>query len=235
MTKIRLAAVALVCALAALGTAPASAELPPFATVDHELAPAPDIGQDAGAIAPDVDDATVLALGRVIVSEANWAQTPDAAAIAEVLRGRQLARGDVRLLDTIRAYCPRATGVRPSTLIRMAWISTLRLDAGEPAGWRDLNEHRAGRGLLPLRWSTYEPRWRGRLAEARELLERPVDACPGTVDHWGARSLDRTGLGWTEIRCGDPAGPETINRFWRLPARIDPRASGARSGPISRG
>lgn len=191
---------------------------------------------DVSPPAPEVDDATVLATAQVFVSEANWRQTPDPAAIVEVLRARQLARGDERLLDTIRAYCPRATGVAPSSLIRMQWISTLRLGAGEPAGWRVLNGHRTGRGLLPLPWSNYENRWRARIDEARALLEEPRDVCPGSIDHWGARTLDRSKLGWTEIRCGDPAGPETINRFWRLPrARNVPRALGARSGPIPRG
>ncbi len=150
--------------------APALAQAPDDATLE-EAPPAPDIFA--------ADDATVLALGKVLVSEVNWAQTPDPEAIAEVLRGRQRARGDAAMLDTIRAYSSRATGVAPSNLIRMRWISTLRLDAGEPAGWALLNRARALRGDLPLPWSNFEGRWRARLDEARDLL---TEAPPSTCD-----------------------------------------------------
>src|SRR5687768_5353964 len=115
---IRLAAVALVCALATFEPASANAELPDhLVAMDHQHPPAPDVGEEL-APAPAIDDATVLALGQVFVSEANWARTPDPEAIGEVLRSRHTARGDATMLDTIRAYSPRATGVAPSSLIR---------------------------------------------------------------------------------------------------------------------
>lgn len=194
-----------------------TAAAPAYATPPDPTTMATDDGPPAPDIGTDVDNATVLALGQVFVSEANWRRTPDPEAIAEVLRSRHDARGDATMLDTIRAYAPRATGVRPSSLIRMQWISTLRLDAGEPDGWRILNRHRSLRGDLPLPWSNFTERWRGRLALARNILEDEPDACPGAIDHWGAQSLDRTGLGWLEIRCGAPGSPATVNRFWRLP------------------
>lgn len=186
-----------------------------FAMTAHASAEMPDQDLQIDTSPPAPDEATVLAIGRVCVSEANWRNTPDCAAIVERHLGVAERTGEP-LIDIVREYSPRATGERPSSLLRMRWISTLRLDLEEPDGWRLLNAHRQRRGDQPLPWSRYEPRWAARLAEVRRLLIDPPDVCPGRIDHWGAQSLDRTDLGWIELRCG--ATP-TVNRFWRVPDR----------------
>jgi len=177
--------------------------------------PAPIIQQDI-THQPEIltqEEQIILALSKVCVSEANWTHQNDCPAIHQVLRRRMHFRGDSNLLETAQAYCPHATGVVPPQSLRQRWISNLRLDGQEPRGWKRLNTVRRRQGLRPLNWErNYLWRWQARIAETIDLLANPRNVCRGGVDHWGARWLDRSHLGWRRVNCG-----RTIEAFWRIP------------------
>ena len=128
--------------------------------------------------------ALVLALAQVCVSEANFRQTNDCAAIVQRHRG-VVERTGRPWLDVVREYSPRATGycaVRPSLPScrvtrqrdRMAWIRGLRLDAREPSGWE----------TVTIPWARRRDAWQARIAEVRDLLANPRRPCPIDPLHW---------------------------------------------------
>lgn len=149
--------------------------------------------------------ALVLALAQVCVSEANFRDTPDCAAIVQRHRG-VVERTGRPWLDVVREYSPRATGYcneRPSLRScrvtrqrdRMAWVSTLRLDLEEPVGW----------GTVSVPWGARREAWRARIAEVRSLLEVPRRPCAIDPLHWCAkrgRIYARAKRHMRQIDCG---------------------------------
>lgn len=156
--------------------------------------------------------ALVLALAQVCVSEANFRQTNDCAAIVERHRAF-VARTDRPWLHVVREYSPRATGycgVRPDLPScrvtrqrdRMAWVSTLRLDMREPAGW----------GTVTVPWARRRQAWAARIAEVRDLLASPRTVCNERPLHWCARRgriYARAKRHMRELDCGD-----TVDAFF---------------------
>lgn len=158
-----------------------------------------------------------LLLSRICVSESNWIQhsgsnTNDCGGILLVLRRRAELNG-WSLVEAMRRYSPRATGVLPARSPRGIWVASLNLDATTPEGWpRQL----AWYPPVPRRFILFIRKWKARLDEATKLLNDPrlEEICEGPVDHWGGQMDDHRAVaeGWIRVRCG-----RTHNHFWMVP------------------
>jgi hypothetical protein len=141
-----------------------------------------------------------LLLARVCVSEAGFAcwESGDGYAIHEAqLVGAE--RDGVSWRAYARAYSPRATGSRPTTDPRLAWVSALRLDERAPQGW-PAPPHAP--------WSAYRSRWAYVLDRAREVVTWTLDdhdewsMCSESPTDWAA-PWHPPSPGLRRIDCGD--------------------------------
>ena len=180
----------------------------------------------------------IWALAVVCISEADFNESPDCAAIAQ--RHHAVARRTRKpLIDVIREssplatdYCndPRGTRLRrcrlAGTRARQIWVSTLRLDGGEPSGWAVMNAGRIARDLLELPWNnSRRERWLEIVQDASRFIRRSPRVCAHNPDTWGGactpdlRPATRTGVcdappsSWIRIDCG----PGTFNAFYLTP------------------
>lgn len=190
----------------------------------------------------------VWAQAVVCISEADFNRSRDCAAIAQRHHGIAERTGRP-LLDVIREgsplatdYCSDPAGARlhrcrlAGTRPRQEWVSTLRLDAQEPAGWPEMNRARIARGLLRLPWDdNRRERWLDVLRDAERFVDAKPRVCREDPDTWGGactpdgRPASRTGVcdspnpAWVQIDCGPicprgHVGPEcTVNAFYRIP------------------
>lgn len=179
----------------------------------------------------------VWALAVVCISESDFEQSADCAAIAQ--RHHAVAeRTRKPLIDVIREmsplatdYCddPRGRRLRrcriAGTRARQEWVSTLRLSGEEPSGWAQMNEERIARGLLVLPWDTWRrERWLEIVRDAVRYTRRSPSVCAHDPDTWGGACTEnfepasRTGVcdrpnpAWVRIDCGD-----TVNAFYVVP------------------
>jgi hypothetical protein len=188
----------------------------------------------------DLLDVTRLVLGRIILSEANWAHDErrdryfpeqnhaeiDAPAIYQVLRHTR--RNGETLLGAMRRHAPHVSEARAITgrltQRRMAWVSHLQLNCNEPSGFPALDHDGA-----PMQWGRdYRPRCESLFVLAQRLLDGGADVLGPWADAplvtWGGRCEDAAGA------CDDhlaahrglvpfeaPSGPLTANRFWCRP------------------
>ena len=150
-------------------------------------------------------------LARICVSEAGWEcwETGDGLAIYEVL-STGARRSGLSFRHYARSYASRATGARPTSNARLAWVAGLG-EAGErPSAWpRDLS------------WAHYRPQWLDVLEHAEEVLSldgaraRDWSPCASSVHDWGGRMDEARAvrLGLIPVRCGP-----TRNAFYARPS-----------------
>jgi hypothetical protein len=147
-------------------------------------------------------DTDAVLLARVCVSEAGWSCWESGDGYA--LHYAQLTvaeRDGISWRSAARALSPRATGTRPTTDARIAWVAGLRADALAPLSWP---------AAPHSPWAQYRARWLAVLERAREVVtwgldvhdewspcdDRPITwAAPWHTPSPGLRALD----------CGDTA------------------------------
>lgn len=158
---------------------------------------------DADAQTRETD---ALLLARVCVSEAGWTcwESGDGYAI-HYAQAARAARDGVSWRSAARALSPRATGARPTTDARIAWVAGLRADGLAPAAW-------PARPHSP--WAQYRARWLDVLERAREVVTWGVEVhaehspCDEPPTTWAA-PWHPPSRGLRALDCGD-----TRNRFY---------------------
>lgn len=148
----------------------------------------------------DILELRAVLLARVCVNETSWAQTDDCSAIYEVIRRKATLRGrpfEVFILNHNHRTMDRARTHR-------RWIPWLRGDE-QPRYWPyDVSWEE--RGL---------PQWRGRLAQAREIVAGIVQhrclEAPWTWGNLQDRERARR-MHLRKIDCGN-----TLNDFYGVP------------------
>lgn len=149
-----------------------------------------------GTARADGDEDAAIMLARTCVSERGWAvETPDCAAIAEVVRGR-IERTGESWAEALGELSPRLHGDAP---IARPWLRGLT-DERRPDGWRG------------ARWEAHRGAWLRTLDEARELIVEERRVCSSAPVSWGSADDVRRravrGARWHEVDCGS-----TLNRF----------------------
>lgn len=151
-------------------------------------------------------DCAALLLARICVSEAGWDAhaSGDCGAIHYALLGTVESRG-VSLATAARIHSPRATGARPTSDPRLAWVAGLRADGAAPAAW-PAPPHAP--------WAAYRARWLDVLERARDLVTWTLDdhardsMCSEPPTTWAA-PWHPPSPGLERIDCGD-----TLNRYY---------------------
>lgn len=157
----------------------------------------------------DVSEGLVWDLARVFVSEADFHDPQEHAALGHTIarRTRRLRRvRGWRARTSLRMIADRAL-VEPRTN-RQRWIHRLRLDGRQPVGWSTLT-------TVPWAGERSEG-WAEALREARELVAgRLADPCDGPSELWGSRTHPtdtvalrrniRSGV-WVVVDCGSGEG-----------------------------
>lgn len=137
-------------------------------------------------------------IARVCVSEGGWDNGPDCDAIVYVIRSRAERLG-LTLREMVAAYSGRVLDTARTD--RRRWLAHLTAAGTFPAGWP-----------VTTSWERHRVYWLATVERVRRLLARPLRApCESHVDHWAARSVDRSSI-WTRVDCG-----ATHNVFWRVP------------------
>lgn len=147
-------------------------------------------------------ESDALLLARICVSEAGFRahETGDCGAIAYTLLGTVAERG-VSLRAAARAHSPRATGARPTSDARLAWVAQLNESGLRPAAWP---------AAPHAPWSAYRARWAEVLERSRELVTWSLEdherdsMCDAPPVTWAAR-WHTPSPGLRAIDCGDTA------------------------------
>ena len=146
----------------------------------------------------------ILALSRIVASEAGFTPSDDAAAIIAVIYDRAERMG-IEPIDAARAYAPQSFNRMRHD--RRRWVAHLALSGARPDGWP-----------AHMSWERHRDEWLGLVSRVTEILKHPGESnCSEVPNHWSAPSFMRPyRLGWIRVDCGN-----VRNASWALPVDRD--------------